>query len=143
MIDDWVRLGWFAFFADQPSFLCPHPRGACVMSLREKQSEFARMVPRLIDKAHELGFEVTLGDAYRDPRADYGSKSSRHKMRLAIDLNLFKDGIYLTETESHLRLGEWWMDQGGIWGGMFGAELDDAGFFIKYGWDGNHYEWPL
>ena len=35
------------------------------MSLREKQSEFARMVPRLIDKAHELGFEVTLGDAYR------------------------------------------------------------------------------
>lgn len=37
------------------------------------------MVPRLIDRAHELGFEITIGDAYRDPRCPYGSKSSRHK----------------------------------------------------------------
>ena len=36
-------------------------------SLGDLQRKFARMVPRLIDKAHELGFEVTLGDAFRDP----------------------------------------------------------------------------
>lgn len=93
------------------------------------------MVPRLIDKAFELGFNVTLGDAYRDPRAPYGSKSSRHRVRLAIDLNLFKDvdgdgnPDYLTTTEAHRPLGEWWEAQGGIWGGRFS--------------DGNHYEWPL
>ena len=48
------------------------------MSLRAKQSEFARLVPRLIDKAFELGYEVTLGDAYRDPRVHgpMGSKRS-------------------------------------------------------------------
>lgn len=99
------------------------------MSLRVQQSRFAAMVPRLIDKAIELGFEVTLGDAYRDPRAPYGSKSSRHRIRLAIDLNLFRDGKYLEDTEDHRQLGEWWESQGGIWGGRFE--------------DGNHYEFPL
>jgi len=99
------------------------------MSLRKKQSEFARAVPRLIDRAHELGFEVTIGDCYRDPRCPYGSKSSRHKSRLAIDLNLFRNGRYLTETEDHAELGEFWETIGGIWGGRFD--------------DGNHYEWPL
>lgn len=99
------------------------------MSLREQQSQFARNVPDLIRKAFDLGFEVTLGDAYRDPRCPYGSKSSRHKSRLAIDLNLFQDGKYLASTEDHKELGEWWESQGGIWGGRFN--------------DGNHYEWPL
>lgn len=99
------------------------------MSLREHQSQFARHVPDLIRKAFDLGFEVTLGDAYRDPRCPYGSKSSRHKSRLAIDLNLFQDGKYLASTEDHKELGEWWESQGGIWGGRFN--------------DGNHYEWPL
>lgn len=102
--------------------------GSFAMSLREKQSEFARAVPRLIDAAHVLGYEVTLGDAYRDPRAPYGSKSSKHRRRLAIDLNLFKDGVYLTKTEDHRPLGEFWESIGGIWGGNFD--------------DGNHYEWP-
>ena len=102
--------------------------GSKMMTLRQKQSEFARAVPRLIDAAHVLGFEVTLGDAYRDPRAPYGSKSSKHRRRLAIDLNLFKDGMYLTGTEDHRPLGEYWESIGGIWGGNFD--------------DGNHYEWP-
>ena len=99
------------------------------MGLRDKQSEFARRVPLLIRRAFEMGYEVTLGDAYRDPRCPYGSKSSRHKSRLAIDLNLFKDGVYLRKTSDHKELGEYWEALGGIWGGRFN--------------DGNHYEWPL
>lgn len=93
------------------------------------------MVPKLIDKAFELGFHVTLGDAYRDPRAPYGSRSSRHRQRLAIDLNLFVEDSatgrleYQTSTQAHLHLGEYWESIGGIWGGRFG--------------DGNHYEWPI
>ena len=85
------------------------------MSLRAKQSEFARLVPRLIDKAFELGYEVTLGDAYRDPRVhgpmgskrSYSHPNSAHKVRLAIDLNLFKDGRYITDNEGahHLASG--------------------------------------
>lgn len=105
------------------------------MSLRKKQSEFAKLVPRLIDKAHELGFEVTLGDAYRDPRVhgslgvrkSYSHPQSAHKVRLAIDLNLFKDGEFMELSEDHLPLGEWWEKQhpDARWGGRFN--------------DGNHY----
>lgn len=92
------------------------------------------MVARLIDQAFALGYEVTLGDAYRDPRVhgalgekrSYSSSMSLHKQRLAIDLNLFRDGRYLSSTESHRPLGEWWEAQGGSWGGRFN--------------DGNHYE---
>jgi hypothetical protein len=103
------------------------------MTLREKQSKFARMIPDLILKAYELGFEVTLGDAYRDPRLHgamgvklgYGYAKSCHKIRLAIDLNLFKDGKFLEGSEAHRELGLWWESQGGSWGGRFA--------------DGNHY----
>lgn len=105
------------------------------LTLRQKQSLFALKVADLIKKAHELGYEVTLGDAYRDPRVHgemgvkkaYGAANSFHKQRLAIDLNLFKDGKYMEGTEAHRPLGEWWESQGGTWGGRFK--------------DGNHYSW--
>lgn len=100
-------------------------------TLRQMQSEFAALVPRLIDKAIELGFEVTLGDAYRDPRVPYGHLFSAHKKRLAIDLNLFRNGEFLESTDAHKELGEWWEQQHpqARWGGRFR--------------DGNHYsfEW--
>ncbi len=100
-------------------------------TLRQVQSEFAALVPRLIDKAIELGFEVTLGDAYRDPRVTYGHLFSAHKKRLAIDLNLFRNGEFLESTDAHKELGEWWEQQHpqARWGGRFR--------------DGNHYsfEW--
>ena len=97
----------------------------------KQQVEFMRRVPLLINKAFELGYEVTGGDLYRDPLrcSGYGSKSSRHRVRLAIDLNLFKNGKYLSETADHKELGEWWESIGGIWGGRFN--------------DGNHYEWKI
>ena len=98
------------------------------MSLKDKRIAFTRMIPRLIDKAFELGFEVTGGDLFRDKRCPYGSERSKHHAGLAIDLNLYRDGTYLTKTEDHTPLGEWWESVGGIWGGRFQ--------------DGNHYEWP-
>ena len=100
------------------------------MTLREKQSLFVRMVARLIDYATELGYELTFGDAYAKSGHINGSF---HYSRLAIDLNLFKDGKYLTKTEDHLPLGEFWESIGGSWGGRFGAK--DG----KLGKDGNHY----
>ena len=102
-------------------------------TLSQKRFKFPLMVAKLIEKAHEMGFEVTFGDAYRDPRMHgefgekkgYGAPKSCHKLRLAIDLNLYKDGMYLETTADHKPLGEWWESQGGTWGGRFN--------------DGNHY----
>lgn len=105
------------------------------LTLGQKQRLFARLVPRLLDKAHELGYECTLGDAFRDPRVHgkvgvkmgYGHPKSGHKLKLALDVNLFKDGEYLEQTEDHKELGEWWEKQHQLtrWGGRFN--------------DGNHY----
>lgn len=97
------------------------------MTLLEKQQKFMQMLPRLLDKVHEMGFLVTGGDLFRDPRVHgasgvkqgYGHRRSCHKLKLAIDLNLFKDGQYLTTKKAHQQLGEWWESQGGSWGGRF------------------------
>jgi len=94
------------------------------MSLRKQQSQFARMVGLLINYATLQGYEVTFGDAFAKSGHIDGSF---HYKRLAIDLNLFKDGEYLTETQDHKPLGLFWESIGGTWGGRFKNP------------DGNHY----
>ncbi|MPS58907.1 MAG: M15 family peptidase [Pseudomonas sp.] len=103
------------------------------MTLGQKQRHFTRLVGLLIEYAYQNGFELTFGDAYRDPRLhgemgvkkSYSSAKSNHKIRLAVDFNLFKDGKYLTATEDYTKLGEYWESLGGCWGGRFN--------------DGNHF----
>ena len=102
-------------------------------SLGQKQRRFTRLIGLLIEYAYQQGYELTFGDAYRDPRVhgdvgvkkSYSSANSLHKSRLAVDFNLFKDGQFLTSTEAHRPLGEYWESLGGTWGGRFN--------------DGNHY----
>ena len=103
------------------------------MNLGPKQRKFTKMIGLLIEFAYQNGYELTFGDAYRDPRVfgisgakkGYGRSRSNHKIRLAVDFNLFKDGEYLTKTSDHQPLGEFWESIGGSWGGRFN--------------DGNHY----
>lgn len=105
------------------------------MTLGEKQRLFSQLIAELIQWVYSQGYEVTLGDAYRDPRLHgqlgekkgYGHRNSNHKQRLALDLNLFKDGKYLSGTEDHRFIGEHWesMHPDARWGGRFN--------------DGNHY----
>ena len=107
------------------------------MTLGRLQREYAKAYASLILKAYEMGYEVTLGDTFRSPRVfghmgtkkGYGRKNSLHKLKLAGDLNLFKDGEYLQETDDHQPLGEWWETEyaefNSAWGGRFN--------------DGNHY----
>lgn len=105
------------------------------MKLGKKQELFMRLLPRLIDKAHALGFQIRGGDLFRDPRVHgdigentgYGNKNSCHKLKLAIDLNLMRGRKLVKTTEGHRELGEWWEKQHKLcrWGGRFE--------------DGNHY----
>ena len=77
------------------------------MRLSKKQALFSVAVANLILYADGLGYELTLADAYRDPRLHgaygvkkgYGHKKSNHKKRLAVDFNLYIDGEYITESE--------------------------------------------
>lgn len=102
-------------------------------TLSSKQRRFTLMISKLIIFAYNEGYELTFGDAYRDPRlhgemgvkGGYGRSRSNHKARLAVDFNLFKGGKYLAGTEDHKILGLYWESIGGSWGGRFN--------------DGNHY----
>ena len=69
------------------------------MSLRNDQSKFVWMVGRLIEYAYREGFELTFGDTYPHAKHKVGSF---HDKGLAIDLNLFKAGLYLSSSEAHL-----------------------------------------
>lgn len=107
------------------------------MTLGDQQRLFMTLLPRLIDKIHAEGYECTIGDAYRHPKVfgyigatkvgAYGHPRSAHKQRLAVDINLFKNGVYLVTTEDHELIGTWWEQQHPLcrWGGRFN--------------DGNHY----
>lgn len=107
------------------------------MTLGQKQRDFTYDVSQLIVRAYQIGYELTFGEAYRTPEQaalnaakGSGIANSLHTQRLAIDLNLFKDGKYLTDTEAHRPLGEFWesLRKENRWGGRFKKP------------DGNHYE---
>jgi hypothetical protein len=106
------------------------------MTLREKQSTFALLVAQLLLTADDLGYQVTLGEAWRSAKeaarlaaTGAGIAKSLHCDRLAIDLNLFKNGVYLRKTEDYAELGAWWKKQHDLarWGGDFPRK------------DGNHF----
>lgn len=92
------------------------------------------MVGILIKWAYDNGYQLTLGEAYRTAEqaalnASKGSgiSNSLHTIRLAIDLNLFKQGVYQTDSAAYEPLGVFWESLGGSWGGRFRKP------------DGNHF----
>ena len=101
------------------------------MGLSERQAKFTLMVALLIQYAHLLGYTLTFGDAYSKVEFGVHSYNSFHYKRLAVDLNLFIDGVYQTTTEAHEPLGKFWKFIGGSWGGDFKNK------------DGNHYEYRI
>ena len=101
------------------------------------QEEFAQAAAQLIQKAHKMGYTVTMGEAWRTPQqaqwnADHGTgiAHSLHIERLAIDLNFFKDGAYVTDGEVLREVGQWWKSLGANyrWGGDF-THLPDGNHF--------------
>lgn len=105
--------------------------------LGDLQDEFPLHLMTLVHYIYGKGYTIRWGDGYRDPRVHgemgekkgYGHKNSCHKLRLAQDINLFKDGHYLIKTEDHKEFGEYWksLDPVNCWGGDFKRP------------DGNHY----
>lgn len=108
-------------------------------TLGQKQRRFTRAIGMLICHAYDLGYELTVGDAYRDPRLHgnhgekkgYGSANSVHKLRLAVDLNLFVGGEYITSGDHPA-----WDKLHKYWKGLGGANMvpNDANHFsFEYG----------
>ena len=117
------------------------------------------MVAELVQWAYEAGYEFTYGDGWRgtDPLKCpscqnphtyqellvFNGRSkklySKHSDRLAVDFNVFKNGVLLKNKDEFLPLGEKWESMGGRWGGRFGVSKDD--YAKKVGWDAGHFEY--
>jgi hypothetical protein len=108
------------------------------MTLLEKQNHFTYLVAKLIQWAYGHGYRLSFGEAFRtqeqallNSKTGMGIRNSLHCQRLAVDLNLFKDGEFLHSSEAHRPLGEYWesLDDACRWGGRFKKP------------DGNHYSY--
>jgi hypothetical protein len=116
-------------------------------TLRQKQSRFARSVPLLLQYMTALGYEYTLGEAWRtqaqanaNAASGAGISNSLHIDRLAIDINLFKDGEFLTDGVDHARPGAFWKSLASdhAWGGDFkdargNPKPDPNHYSLRYG----------
>lgn len=107
--------------------------------LLQLQQRFAISTAWLINKAAELGYRVTLGDAFRtaeqaaaNAAAGSGIRRSLHCERLAIDLNFFKNGEYVSDGSQLRDIGEAWKALGEDyrWGGDFKTRPDGNHFSI-------------
>jgi hypothetical protein len=105
------------------------------VTLRERQEIFAQNVGKLLGWIFANGYTCTLGETYRTPEqaqwyADkgIGIKNSLHCKRLAQDLNLFRNGVYLQFDRDYQPTGDYWesLNPCNRWGGRFE--------------DGNHFE---
>ncbi|MFA5340298.1 MAG: M15 family peptidase [Clostridia bacterium] len=90
--------------------------------LGDKRKKFTIYVADLINFMLSKGYQPMLGkDGLKH------MKGSLHYEGLAVDIDLTKDGVYLTNTDDHKQFGEYWesLDPLCAWGGRFK--------------DGNHY----
>ena len=134
------------------------------MKITEKRSKFAYNVSELIRYAFICGFEVVLGEAQRLPdvqllyyhnmriqgdkdniklvkvdKTNTTTLNSKHIDLLAIDLEFFKDGIWInglpTEKAKEIiaPIGEYWesLSTECKWGGNF-SKLIDVPHFQMY-----------
>lgn len=111
------------------------------MNLLEQQSLFVKLVGQLIAWTYsQPGLTLTFGECYRTPeqaalnaKNGKGISNSLHTQRLAIDLQLFKDGKYIDKSNLYEPLGTYWKSLHPLcrWGGDFSKP------------DGNHFsmEW--
>jgi hypothetical protein len=80
-----------------------------------RQETFAVNVAKLILFINANGYQVTLGETIRSKaeaevyaKKGIGIRDSNHIYRLAIDLNLFKDGKYLKTSKDYKFAGVYW-----------------------------------
>lgn len=94
--------------------------------LLQHQQKFFSMVAEFLPWLLANGYSATFGETLRSQKqaaaneaAGIGISNSLHCIKLAIDLNLFKDGEFLTTSEAYTEAGEQWESLGGSWGGRF------------------------
>lgn len=104
------------------------------MQLLQLQIQFSVNLAKLILYAHDLGYQITMGECYRTKEQqkiyfDNGASktmNSYHLIRLACDINLFKDSNNLTTCNDYKVLGLYWeqLHENNVWLGRTGFDAD-------------------
>ena len=97
--------------------------------LSDEQAKFLYDVGRLINYAEQQGYKITSGEIYRTlyqqrenvRKGVSWTYNSKHLKRLAIDLNLFKDGHLANKLTDYCDMGTYWesLSPHNRWGGRF------------------------
>jgi len=105
-----------------------------------EQAAFLLDVGRLINKATELGFQVTAGELFRTPEKQEvyvktgrsRTMNSLHLQRRAVDLNFFLNGKLTYDKAVLAPLGAYWESLNPLnsWGGN-GIKLVDTPHFSR------------
>ncbi len=107
---------------------------------QRNQAIFTKNIASLIDYVYSCGHSLTFGDAYRSPeqaaiyaKQGKGIADSLHCSRLAVDFNLFKDGVYLIDKSSYEPFGKYWksLNPANRWGGDFSKLVDSNHFEMQ------------
>lgn len=117
------------------------------MGLRQEQSLFVNDVQKLLTFITDKGYEITFGEVLRTPEQQEiylktgrsKTSNSMHLKKLAIDLNIFKDGNLVEDNKELKQFGYYWQSLNELnrWGGSWrGLVESGASSFV----DSPHYE---
>ena len=115
-----------------------------ISDLQNHQDKFFRLTALLIAKAAELypakdGYRLGWGEALRTPEQaqwnhdhGLGTLNTLHRDRLALDIEIRKDGVPVNKGFIYKPLGDYWesLDPACSWGGDF---MDIYHFSLAYG----------
>lgn len=104
------------------------------LSLRQKQSLFAKLLGQLIGFIYSMGWEITFGDFNRPDRKGHMG-DSLHYYRLAADMNLFVAGAWKkVDCPEWQSIGRFWkaLDPLCAWGGDFRGDVDLNHFSVAH-----------
>lgn len=85
------------------------------LTLGQMQRIHVQLVSELIAFTYAQGYQLSWGEAFRtaqqaqwDAAHGTGIVNSVHCDRLAVDLQLFKDGVYLTDPAAYKFMADYW-----------------------------------
>ena len=99
------------------------------MKLSDQQKEFTLNIAKLILYAYDNNYTLSFGEAYRPQEMQVlyfkqgktKTLNSLHKERLAVDFNIFLNGILTYNFMDIKKLGVYWcsLSDFNVWGGDF------------------------